>query len=66
MPIHTINNVALHYEERGDRSKPSLVLAGPLLFGAQGFDLSFLCLKTTFISSASTFMGTDEAGFACR
>ena len=28
--------------------------------------LSFLCLKTTFISSTSTFMGTDEAGFACR
>jgi 3-oxoadipate enol-lactonase len=38
MPIQTINTVPLHYEERGDRTKPSLVLAGPVLFGAAGFD----------------------------
>jgi 3-oxoadipate enol-lactonase / 4-carboxymuconolactone decarboxylase len=48
MPIHTINNVALHYEERGDRSKPSLVLAGPLLFGAQGFDPLVPLLENDF------------------
>jgi hypothetical protein len=38
MPIQTINNVALHYDERGDRTKPALVFAGSVLFGAEGFD----------------------------
>jgi 3-oxoadipate enol-lactonase len=48
MPIQTINNVALHYEERADRTKPSLVLAGPLLFGAQGFDHLVPLLENDF------------------
>lgn len=36
--FHTINNVPLHYVETGDRAKPSLVFAGSVLFGAEGFD----------------------------
>jgi pimeloyl-ACP methyl ester carboxylesterase len=48
MPIQPINNVALNYEERGDRTKPSIVLAGPLLFGAQGFDHLVPLLENDF------------------
>jgi pimeloyl-ACP methyl ester carboxylesterase len=48
MPTQTINNVALHYELRGDRAKPSLILAGPLLFGAQAFDQLVPLLESDF------------------
>jgi 3-oxoadipate enol-lactonase len=48
MPIRTINNVALHYEERGDRAKPSLVLAGGLLFGAECFGDLIPSLEKSF------------------
>jgi pimeloyl-ACP methyl ester carboxylesterase len=46
--MQIINNVALHYEEGGDRTKQSLVLAGPLLFGAQAFDPLVPLLETYF------------------
>jgi pimeloyl-ACP methyl ester carboxylesterase len=48
MPIQPINNVARNYEERGDRTKPSIVLAGPLLFGAEGFDHLVPLLENDF------------------
>jgi 3-oxoadipate enol-lactonase len=48
MPIQPINNVALNYEERGDSTKPSIVLAGPLLFGAEGFDHLVPLLENDF------------------
>ena len=48
MPIQTINNVPLHYVETGDRAKPSLVFAGSVLFGAEGFDDLIPMLENDF------------------
>src|SRR5262245_55705386 len=46
MPIQTINGVPLHYDETVDRGKPSLILAGPLLFEA--FDALVPLLENHF------------------
>jgi pimeloyl-ACP methyl ester carboxylesterase len=45
MPNQTINTVGVHYDERGDRTRSSLVFAGPLSFGAWGFDGLFPVLE---------------------
>ena len=48
MPIQTINDVALHYDESGNHSKPSLIFTGSLLFGAGGFDALIPMLENNF------------------
>src|SRR5215475_7824571 len=46
MPILTIRNVPLHYDETINRGKRSLILAGPLLFEA--FDTLLPLLEDHF------------------
>src|SRR5262249_61668437 len=48
MPIQTINDVVLHYNESGNHSKPSLIFSGSLLFGAGGFDALIPMLENNF------------------
>src|SRR5262249_23993407 len=48
MPIQTINDVVLHYNESGNHSKPSLIFIGSLLFGAGGFDALISLLENNF------------------
>jgi 3-oxoadipate enol-lactonase len=48
MPIQTINDVVLHYDESGNHSKRSLIFTGSLLFGAGGFDALIPMLENNF------------------
>jgi pimeloyl-ACP methyl ester carboxylesterase len=62
MPIQTINNVPLYYDERGNRTGPSLVFAGPAIFGVAGFDDLIPLLEKDFHIIRMDVHGHDRSG----
>lgn len=63
MPARTINGVALHYREVGQRNKPPVVLLHTVLWGAEVFDQLISTLVTDFHLFVLDLHGHGESGY---
>jgi 3-oxoadipate enol-lactonase len=63
MPVRNINGVKLNYYESGDKSKPTIVFAHPVLFDSTVFDPLVSGLKNDYHIILLDIHGHGESGY---
>lgn len=63
MPIIDVDGTSLHYEEQGDRNRPTVVLVHPILFGSHVFDALAAELASDFHVVRPDVHGHGRSGY---